>query len=68
MSGSQLNGMTLVGIGTTSAVCLIIPTLAGWLADSWLDTTPVLVLIGLVLGIAACARYTYSQARKFLGS
>lgn len=60
--------MTLVGIGTTSAVCLILPTLLGWFADRWLDVTPLFVLLGLALGIAACTRYTYVQARKFMGS
>ena len=61
-----LGAATLIGIGTTSAVCLALPTVLGWLADRWLGTSPLLVLIGLVLGIATCASYTYAQARRFM--
>ncbi|MGQ0623706.1 MAG: AtpZ/AtpI family protein [Sporichthyaceae bacterium] len=40
----------------------------GWLADSQLDTTPVFILLGLVLGLACGILITWREVRTYLGS
>lgn len=55
-------------MGTTIALCLVIPMVLGWLIDRWAGTLPAFVLVGLVLGIASAGWYAYSQARKIFGS
>ena len=68
MSGSTPDGWALLGMGTTIAACLLVPMALGWLADSLADTSPIFVLIGLVLGVAAAGRYTYTEVRRIFGS
>ena len=38
----------------------------GFLLDRGLNTYPVFILVGLVLGIAVACRYTYGEFRKSL--
>jgi uncharacterized membrane protein YeaQ/YmgE (transglycosylase-associated protein family) len=56
---------TLLGLGATTALFLVIGLAAGWVADRFLHTLPVCTLVGLVLGIAGAARYTYVEFHKF---
>ena len=68
MADSRADGWALLGLGTTLAGCLVGPTLLGWLVDHLVGTSPIFLLIGLALGIAATARLAYTEMRKFLGS
>ncbi len=53
-------------MGGISALLLIAPLGLGFLADRYLNALPVFTLVGLVVGIAAAARYTYVEFRRFL--
>jgi F0F1-type ATP synthase assembly protein I len=71
MSGSSSNGpggWALVGMGTSIAAILLVPMALGWLLDRALGTLPIFVMVGLVLGLASAARYTYVEVRRIFGS
>jgi len=57
---------TLLGMGTTSAVILAVGIGLGWWLDHVLHTSPILVLVGIALGIVAGACYTIVKIRPFL--
>jgi F0F1-type ATP synthase assembly protein I len=56
----------LLVLGGTVAGCLLAGMALGWLVDSLADTTPVFILVGLAVGIAAGCAYGYLQIRTFL--
>ena len=56
---------TLLGIGVTTAIILAVCFAIGWLLDRAMNTSPVLVLVGLAAGIVVGAVYTVQQMRKF---
>lgn len=66
MSGDGPDLLTLLGIGTASAVCVVTGMGLGWFIDSRLHTFPIFVLAGLALGVVAACAYFYSRIRKFL--
>jgi F0F1-type ATP synthase assembly protein I len=68
MSGATPGGWALLGMGTTIAAILLVPMVLGWLVDRALGTLPIFVMVGLVLGLAAAARYTYVEVRRTFGS
>jgi F0F1-type ATP synthase assembly protein I len=43
-------GYKLVGLGGTFAAAIILATLAGWVVDRWLRTTPLFTLVGTGIG------------------
>lgn len=43
----------LSSIGMTLVLSTVVGLAAGWYADRWLGTSPVLLLLGLGLGVAA---------------
>ncbi len=53
-----------LSIPTMLAACVIVGVVLGKLADSWLGTRPLLVLLGLALGLAAGVRETILILRK----
>ena len=57
---------TLLGIGIVSALTLVAGIALGWWLDGLLHTFPVLVLVGIALGIAGGICYTIVQIRPFL--
>lgn len=57
---------TLLGIGAVFALTLLAGIALGWWLDALLHTSPVLVLIGIALGIAGGIYYTIVQIRPFL--
>ncbi|HEY8828410.1 MAG TPA: AtpZ/AtpI family protein, partial [Jatrophihabitantaceae bacterium] len=57
---------TLLGIGTVSAMTLLASTALGWWLDALLHTFPILVLVGIALGIAGGICYTIVQIRPFM--
>jgi F0F1-type ATP synthase assembly protein I len=55
-----------LGMGLSAAVCVAIGVVLGLWADSAWHTAPVLLLVGLVLGVTAAALSVVGQIRKYL--
>jgi ATP synthase protein I len=64
--GRSLGWSTLLGMGTAIAAQLVAGLGLGWLVDRLAGTTPIFVLIGAFLGIAAAVSYTVVEFRKYL--
>ena len=60
------NLFTLLGLGITNAACLAAGLGAGWAVDSYLDTTPAFIFVGIIAGVVAGAAATYAEVRKYL--
>lgn len=58
-------GADMAGIGIYFAACVLVPLLAGVAVDRWLNTAPVFVLVGLVVGLAAGATGIWLKIREF---
>jgi F0F1-type ATP synthase assembly protein I len=61
-----LSWSTLLGMGAVIATQLVAGFALGWLVDSAAGTTPVFVLVGLLLGIIGAVGYTVRQFRRYL--
>ena len=59
--------VALAGIGMLNAVAAVGGCALGWLVDSWLDTTPVFILLGLVLGLVCGVLATWREVSDYLG-
>lgn len=57
---------SLLSIGVASGLILAAGVVLGWWLDGLLHLAPVLVLVGLALGIAGAGTYTYVEIRKVL--
>jgi F0F1-type ATP synthase assembly protein I len=57
---------SLLGIGTASALILAAGFALGWWLDDLLHTSPIMVLVGILLGVAGAGTYTYVEIRKYL--
>lgn len=68
MTESRSDGWALLGLGTSIAGCLVIPTILGYLLDRGVGTTPLFTLVALVLGMATAGMYAYKEIRKIFGS
>lgn len=62
----NLGWSALIGIGTVFAVMLVGGLAVGWWLDGLLHTSPALLLVGLLLGIASGIYYTVIQFRTYL--
>jgi F0F1-type ATP synthase assembly protein I len=62
----SLDWSALLGMGAVIAAELVAGFGLGWLVDSFAGTTPIFLLIGLLLGIAAAVSYTVVEFRKYL--
>jgi F0F1-type ATP synthase assembly protein I len=58
----------LLGIGIAAALIVVGGLLIGWVADRALGTTPILLLVGLLLGVAAASTFLYFRIRDSLNS
>ena len=65
---SRSDASTLLGIGIVVALCLVAGLGLGWLLDEAVDSSPVFLLVGLLLGVVAAGCYTVAQFRKQLRS
>jgi ATP synthase protein I len=65
-SNRELGWSTLLGMGIAIAAELSVGLGLGWLIDSLAGTTPIFLLIGVVLGIAGAVSYTVVEFRKYL--
>jgi F0F1-type ATP synthase assembly protein I len=62
----SLGWSTLLGMGAVIAAQLVAGLALGALVDWLAGTTPVFLLVGLVLGIAGSISYTVVAFRKYL--
>lgn len=62
----SLRARDLVGLGSLLVACVVVGTVGGWFLDQWLGTEPVLVLLGLAIGIVAAAIGSWFRVRPFL--
>jgi F0F1-type ATP synthase assembly protein I len=53
-------------MGVSIAVALIVPLLLGVAVDAFLHTSPIGVLIGLLLGITASCYTAFAQFRRYV--
>jgi hypothetical protein len=61
-----LSGTELIGLGVYLAVAFVVPLIAGLLVDQAAHTTPVGLVIGLLVGIAAAGFGMWAQLRRYL--
>jgi F0F1-type ATP synthase assembly protein I len=61
-----LSVFTFAQLGTMNAACLLVGFGIGWLVDTKLDTTPIFIFVGLLVG-AGCGVYaSYRRIRRYL--
>jgi len=60
--------LRLTGVGFFIGACILLGIIAGIWLDSKLDTEPVFVITGLVLGIIVAVYGVYQMLLPFLGS
>ena len=58
----------LIGIGWYFAVCIVLGVVGGALLDRAADTTPLLTLIGLTIGLVAAFYGGYRMLMDVLGT
>lgn len=56
----------LLSLGTVSALLVVLGFGLGRLADGLLHTSPILVIVGIALGIGAAMSFTFVRIRSFL--
>lgn len=58
----------LAGVGMTLAVAAVGGAALGWFADSKFGSTPIGILVGLVLGLACGIVAIWREVRTYLGN
>lgn len=66
--GIRDTAFALAGIGMLNAVAVLCGGVLGWLLDQAVDTTPVFLLIGGVLGLSLGVLATWGRVRTYLGN
>ena len=66
MPDESLGWSTLLGMGAVIAAQLVAGLALGWLVDALAGTTPIFLLVGLLLGLAGATSYTIVEFRKYL--
>jgi F0F1-type ATP synthase assembly protein I len=66
MSRESIGLSNLLGMGGVAAASLGAGIALGWWLDELLNTSPIMVLIGIALGLAGGVCYTITQIRPFL--
>jgi F0F1-type ATP synthase assembly protein I len=66
MARESLGWSNLLGMGAVVAVLLVGGVVVGWLLDGVWHTSPIMVIVGVFLGIAVGITYTIVQIRPFL--
>lgn len=57
---------SLLGMGAVIAILLVAGMALGWLVDTLLNTVPIFILVGLVLGMVGAGSYTFVTFRQYL--
>jgi F0F1-type ATP synthase assembly protein I len=58
--------VAFLGMGTSAAGCVAVGVVLGILGDRTWHTAPLLLIIGLVLGVATAVASVVAQIRRFL--
>jgi F0F1-type ATP synthase assembly protein I len=58
--------MAFAGLGLLNAICLGLGLVVGWLIDRALNTLPLFLLLGLVVGIALGVLATRAELKRYL--
>ncbi len=66
MPGESPGLSDLLGMGLATAALLVVGAGLGWLVDASVGTTPVFLLVGILVGIAGAVSYTVRQFRRYL--
>ncbi|HEV7203582.1 MAG TPA: AtpZ/AtpI family protein [Jatrophihabitans sp.] len=66
MAPESPSWQSLLGMGAVTAAVLALGMVLGWLADSIAGTTPVFIMIGLLVGVAGAVTYVVNEFRQFL--
>lgn len=61
-----LGWSSLLGMGIATAAILIVGLGLGWLVDSLAHTSPIFLMIGLVVGILAAGAFVVTKFRTYL--
>ena len=64
--GRTLSGTQLLGLGVFLAVVVAVPLIAGLLVDGAAHSSPLGLLIGLLLGIVGAGFCLWAQVRRYL--
>jgi len=64
MTPSWLPALRFLGLGWVIVLSILIGLVGGLWLDRRLDTTPLFMILGLVLGVAAAARTTYRMIKE----
>lgn len=62
----QLGVFALAELGSLNAVSLLAGFGVGWLVDSYLETTPIFIFVGLLAGAGCGVFVTYRRIRRYL--
>lgn len=63
-----LDRSSFLTMGLTTAAVVAVGFGIGWLLDSLFDTFPILVIVGLLLGLAGAVTYMVTKFRYYLRS
>ena len=66
MAQEPLSWSDLLSMGVASAALLAAGFGLGWWIDGLTDSSPIFVLIGIFVGLAAAGAYTWVEIRRFL--
>ena len=66
MRNQTPSGAELAGLGVLLAVAVLVPLAAGAGLDTVLHTSPLLLLVGLVVGVALGTAAVWSRFRRYL--
>jgi hypothetical protein len=58
--------LAFAGMGTTAAACVAVGVVLGIWADRSWHTSPILLIVGLVIGVAAAVTSVVGQIRRYL--
>ena len=61
-----LDSSSFLTMGLTTAGVVAVGFGLGWLLDSLLDTSPIFVIVGLLLGLAGAVSYMIVKFRTYL--
>jgi F0F1-type ATP synthase assembly protein I len=58
--------LAFVGLGTSVAACVAVGVVLGIVGDDYFHTSPMLMVVGLVLGVASAVFATVAQIKRYL--
>jgi F0F1-type ATP synthase assembly protein I len=56
----------LLSLGLVAAMMIVVGFALGWWADKLFSTSPIMILVGIGLGVVASVSFTYVRIRGYL--